>query len=50
MAAGTSVDLSDLDMARSEVARSRQSLADSRATLALRIENLAGPAFWDAGS
>jgi hypothetical protein len=50
MAAGRSLDMSDLDMAREQIARSRQSLAESRANLALRIEDLAGPAFWDAGT
>jgi len=46
MAQGGKGDLESLDMARSRLARARDGLAQSRSTLALRIENLAD----DSGS
>lgn len=46
MAQGGKGDLESLDMARSKLSRARDGLAQSRSTLALRIENLAD----DSGS
>lgn len=46
MAQGGKGDLESLDMARSRLSRARDGLAQSRSTLALRIENLAD----DSGS
>ena len=41
MAAGGTPDASSLELARSQVARSRETLRQSRSTLSYRIENLA---------